>query len=80
MKREIGEKEVDVQMVAFLPSVDKPGWWWVQHTCMRRTVGALRAEEVGREAAEEASFGFIGGPEAAAHMDNHVTSYSGDCK
>ena len=33
-----------------------------------------------REATKEASFGYIGGPEVAAHMDNHVTSYSGDCE
>ena len=33
IEHEIGEKEVGVQMMDFLPSVDKPGWWWVQHTC-----------------------------------------------
>ena len=35
-------------------------------------------EEVAREAMKEASFGYMGGPEVAAHMDNPVTSYSGD--
>ena len=56
MKREIGEKEVDVQMMAFLPSVDKPGWWWVQYTCMRRTSWSPRYGGVAKEATKEASF------------------------
>ena len=37
-------------------------------------------EEVAREAMKEASFGYMGGPEVAAHMDNPVTSYSGGWK
>ena len=37
-------------------------------------------EEVAREAMKEASFGCMGGPEVAAHMDNPVTSYSGGWK
>ena len=81
IEHEIGEKEVGVQMMAFLPSVDKPGWWWVQHTCNEAyKLEPEVTEEVAREAMKEASFGYIGGPEVAAHMDNHVTSYSGDCK
>ena len=32
-----------------------------------------------KEATKIGSFGYIDGPEAAAHMDNHVTSCSGDC-
>ena len=34
-------------------------------------------EEVAREAMKEASFGYMGKPEVAAHTDNLVTSYSG---
>ena len=81
IEHEIGEKEVDVQMMAFLPNVDKPGWWWVQHTCNEAyKLEPEVTEEVAREAMKEASFGYIGGPAVAAHMDNPVTSYSGDWK
>merc|ERR1712051_388149 len=37
-------------------------------------------EEVAREAMKETGFGYEGGPDVAAHMDNPVTSYSGGWK
>jgi elongation factor 3 len=37
-------------------------------------------EEVAREAMKETGFGYVGGPDVAAHMDNPVTSYSGGWK
>ena len=46
--------------MAFLSSMDKPGWWWVQHTCNEAyKLEPEVTEEVAREAMEEASFGYI---------------------
>ena len=50
----------------------------VQHTFMRRTVGARGHRGSGEGSDEEASFGYTSGPEVAAHMDNPVTSHSDD--
>ena len=36
-----------------------------------------KAYKMEPEVTEEASFGYMGEPEVAAHMDNPVTSYSG---
>ena len=82
MVHEIEEEEVGVQDDGFpILSVDKPGWWWVQHTCNEAyKLEPEVTEEVAREAMKEASFGCMGGPEVAAHMDNPVTSYSGGWK
>ena len=37
-------RKLAYRMMAFLSSVDKPGWWWVQHTCMRRTSWSPRLQ------------------------------------
>merc|ERR1719194_208857 len=62
-------------------SVDKPGWWWVTHTC--NDVYKLETpvpEDQVRELMKETGFGYAGGPDCAAHMDNPVTTYSGGWK
>jgi len=82
VEHEIEEEEVGVQDDGFpILSVDKPGWWWVQHTCNEIYKMEVKVtEEVAREAMKETGFGYVGGPEVAAHMDNPVTSYSGGWK
>merc|ERR1712176_806558 len=82
VEHEIEEEEVGVQDDGFpILSVDKPGWWWVQHTCNETyKMDTKVTEEVAREAMKETGFGYEGGPDVAAHMDNPVTSYSGGWK
>merc|ERR1719502_1410747 len=82
VEHEIEEEEVGVQDDGFpILSVDKPGWWWVQHTCNEiYKMDNPITEEVAREAMKETGFGYVGGPDVAAHMDNPVTSYSGGWK
>merc|ERR1719502_1234941 len=82
VEHEIEEEEVGVQDDGFpILSVDKPGWWWVQHTCNEAYKMAPQVtEQVARDAMKETGFGYVGGPEVAAHMDNPVTSYSGGWK
>jgi len=82
VEHEIEEEEVGVMDDGFpILSVDKPGWWWVQHTCNEIYKMDIKVtEEVAREAMKETGFGYVGGPEVAAHMDNPVTSYSGGWK
>jgi len=82
VEHEIEEEEVDVQDDGFpIFSVDKPGWWWVRHTCNEHyKMDPPVSEEVAREIMKETGFGYEGGPEVAAHMDNPVTSYSGGWK
>merc|ERR1719502_1257685 len=82
VEHEIEEEEVGVQDDGFpILSVDKPGWWWVQHTCNEAYKMTPQVEEqVAKEAMKETGFGYVGGPEVAAHMDNPVTSYSGGWK
>jgi elongation factor 3 len=82
VEHEIEEEEVGVQDDGFpIFSVDKPGWWWVMHTCnniykMENKV----TEDVAKELMKKTGFGYPGGPDRAAHMDNPVTSYSGGWK
>merc|ERR1719424_285997 len=82
VEHEIEEEEVGVQDDGFpMFSVDKPGWWWVMHTCnniykMENKV----TEDVAKELMKKTGFGYPGGPDRAAHMDNPVTSYSGGWK
>jgi len=82
VEHEIVEEEVDVQDDGFpILSVDKPGWWWVMHTC--NDVYKLEApvtEEQVKDLMKETGFGYPGGPDRAAHMDNPVTTYSGGWK
>ena len=81
IEHEIEERKLACRMLAFLSSADKPGWWWVQHTCNEAyKLEPEVTEEVAREAMEEAALAAIGGPEVAAHMDNPVTSYPGGWK
>merc|ERR1712193_531586 len=62
-------------------SVDKPGWWWVVHTCNETyKLETPVTEEQVRDLMKETGFGYAGGPDRAAHMDNPVTTYSGGWK
>merc|ERR1712003_523334 len=62
-------------------SVDKPGWWWVMHTCndvykMENPV----EEDTVKELMKNTGFGYPGGPDRAANLELPVTSYSGGWK
>merc|ERR1719473_7443 len=82
VEHEIEEEEVGVQDDGFpILSVDKQGWWWVQHTCndiykMEKKV----SEDTVKELMKSIGFGYPGGPDRAANLDNPVTSYSGGWK
>merc|ERR1712164_28320 len=82
VEHEIPEEEVGVQDDGFpILSVDKPGWWWVLHTCNETyQLETPVTEEQVRDLMKETGFGYAGGPDRAAHMDNPVTSYSGGWK
>merc|ERR1712149_98578 len=74
--------EVGVQDDGFpILSVDKPGWWWVMHTCndTYKLENPVTEDQV-RDLMKETGFGYVGGPDKAAHMDNPVTTYSGGWK
>merc|ERR1719181_2054303 len=78
VEHELEDEEVDVQDDGFpILSVDKPGWWWVMHTC--NDVYKLETpvtEEVVKELMKSIGFGYSGGPDRVANMENPVTSYS----
>merc|ERR1719446_771042 len=82
VEHEIEDEEVGVQDDGFpILSVDKPGWWWVQHTCndvykIENPVG----EDTVKELMKSIGFGYPGGPGRAANLENPVTSYSGGWK
>merc|ERR1719361_3229935 len=82
VEHEIEEEEVGVQDDGFpIFSVDKPGWWWVMHTCndiykIEKPVD----ENTVKELMKETGFGYPGGPDRAANLDLPVTSYSGGWK
>jgi len=82
VEHEIEEEEVGVQDDGFpILSVDKPGWWWVMHTCndiykMEKPV----SEETVKELMKSTGFGYPGGPDRAANLENPVTTYSGGWK
>jgi len=82
VEHEIEEEEVGVQDDGFpILSVDKPGWWWVMHTC--NDIYKLEVqvtEEQCKELMKETGFGYPGGPDRAANLDLPVTSYSGGWK
>ncbi|KAL9139447.1 elongation factor 3 [Amphidinium carterae] len=82
VEHEIEEEEVGVQDDGFpILSVDKPGWWWVMHTCNEvYKLETQVTEDVVKEVMKSTGFGYPGGPDRAAHMDNPVTSYSGGWK
>jgi elongation factor 3 len=82
VEHEIEEEEVDVQDDGFpILSVDKPGWWWVQHTCndIYKVENKVDQATV-TELMKSIGFGYPGGPDRAANLDNPVTSYSGGWK
>jgi len=82
VEHEIEEEEVDVQDDGFpILSVDKPGWWWVMHTCndVYKLETPVTEQQV-KDLMKDTGFGYVGGPDRAAHMDNPVTTYSGGWK
>merc|ERR1711904_349971 len=82
VEHEIEEEEVGVQDDGFpILSVDKPGWWWVMHTCndVYKLETPVEEQQV-KDLMKETGFGYPGGPDRAAHMDNPVTTYSGGWK
>jgi len=82
VEHEIEEEEVGVQDDGFpILSVDKPGWWWVMHTCndIYKLETPVEEQQV-KDLMKETGFGYPGGPDRAAHMDNPVTTYSGGWK
>merc|ERR1719198_1548284 len=82
VEHEIEDEEVGVQDDGFpILSVDKPGWWWVQHTCNDvYKVETLVTEEEVKDLMKSIGFGYPGGPDRAANLDLPVTSYSGGWK
>merc|ERR1711998_577163 len=82
VEHEIEEEEVGVQDDGFpILSVDKPGWWWVMHTCndLYHLEVPVTEEQV-KDLMIETVFGYPGGPDRAANLDNPVTTYSGGWK
>jgi elongation factor 3 len=82
VEHEIEDEEVDVQDDGFpILSVDKPGWWWVMHTCNDvYKVEIPVTEEQVKELMKSIGFGYPGGPDRAANLENPVTTYSGGWK
>jgi len=82
VEHEIEDEEVDVQDDGFpIMSVDKPGWWWIMHTCndIYKLEEKVNEEQV-KELMKETGFGYPGGPDRAANLELPVTSYSGGWK
>merc|ERR1712134_17093 len=82
VEHEIEEEEVGVQDDGFpILSVDKPGWWWVMHTCNDLYhLETPVTEEQCKNLMIETGFGYPGGPDRAANLENPVTTYSGGWK
>lgn len=82
VEHEIEDEEVGVQDDGFpILSVDKPGWWWVMHTCneIYKVANPVKEDQV-KELMKVTGFGYPGGPDRAANLDNPVTTYSGGWK
>uniref|UniRef100_A0A7S1B0T2 ABC transporter domain-containing protein n=1 Tax=Noctiluca scintillans TaxID=2966 RepID=A0A7S1B0T2_NOCSC len=82
VEHEIEDEEVGVQDDGFpILSVDKPGWWWVMHTCndVYQVENKVNEEQV-KELMKSIGFGYPGGPDRAANLELPVTSYSGGWK
>merc|ERR1719169_391982 len=82
VEHEIEEEEVGVQDDGFpILSVDKPGWWWVMHTCndVYKLETPVTEQQV-KDLMKETGFGYPGGPDRAANLENPVTTYSGGWK
>merc|ERR1712025_1392657 len=82
VEHEIEDEEVGVQDDGFpILSVDKPGWWWVMHTCNDIYKVEKKVDEnTVKELMKSIGFGYPGGPDRAANLENPVTSYSGGWK
>merc|ERR1712242_75803 len=82
VEHEIEDEEVGVQDDGFpILSVDKPGWWWVMHTCNNvYKIENKVSEDTVKDLMKSIGFGYPGGPDRAANLDNPVTSYSGGWK
>merc|ERR1719145_193492 len=82
VEHEIEDEEVGVQDDGFpILSVDKPGWWWVMYTCNDvYKVDNKVSEDTVKELMKTTGFGYPGGPDRAANLENPVTSYSGGWK
>merc|ERR1719145_566095 len=82
VEHEIEDEEVGVQDDGFpIFSVDKPGWWWVMHTVNDIYQVAQKVDEnTVKELMKSIGFGYPGGPDRAANLENPVTSYSGGWK
>merc|ERR1712194_670250 len=82
VEHEIEDEEVGVQDDGFpILSVDKPGWWWVQYTVNDvYKIENKVDEETVKELMKNTGFGYPGGPDRAANLENPVTSYSGGWK
>merc|ERR1712127_203387 len=82
VEHEIEDEEVGVQDDGFpILSVDKPGWWWVQYTCNETyKIENPVDEDTVKELMKVTGFGYPGGPDRAANLENLVTSYSGGWK
>merc|ERR1719359_2192427 len=78
VEHEIEDEEVDVQDDGFpILSVDKPGWWWVEHMVndiyqVEKKVDTNTVKEL----MKSIGFGYPGGPDRAANLENPVTTYS----
>lgn len=82
VEHEIEDEEVGVQDDGFpILSVDKPGWWWVVHTCndIYKLDPPVKEDTV-KELMKSIGFGYPGGPDRAANLELPVTSYSGGWK
>merc|ERR1711871_813493 len=82
VEHEIEDEEIGVQDDGFpILSVDKPGWWWVMHTCNETyKLETPVTEEQVKTLMKEIGFGYPGGPDRAANLEFPVTSYSGGWK
>jgi elongation factor 3 len=82
VEHEIEDEEVDVQEDGFpILSVDKPGWWWIMYTCNEKYKLDKKVTEVEvKELMKSIGFGYSGGPDRAANLENPVTTYSGGWK
>lgn len=82
VEHEIEDEEVGVQDDGFpILSVDKPGWWWVMHTCNELyKVEPKVTEDTVKNLMKSTGFGYPGGPDRAANLEFPVTSYSGGWK
>ena len=79
---EFEDEEVGVKDDGFpILSVDKPGWWWVMHTCDEiYKLETPVTEEQCKELMKSTGFGYLGGQDRAANLELPVTSYSGGRK